>query len=453
MRLIGDDGILGARLGAALYQSLGTGLGVYLCLITLRQGGMVRWVFALLTASILTVWVSPYYKVYDHATSILIVALLVMILRTPRPAAWLGAGISLGVAAMMGRNHGVYGATAATLIIGLLAVKAQQRRHMLGPSACFVVGIVIGFAPALIMMLVVDGFAGALVDSIVRLIRSGSTNIGLPVPWPWSLSLANLGVFLATRELLRSLCYLLLIAFPVLGVLVLICQRPDLSDDGRLVFFAAVAASIPYAHYAFSRPDIVHLALGIYPVLIGLLALGAAMRGWRPLLAGAALLALSIVTVGAAQPYLATKLLSLKALLTEVDTHPLWVEPREARILQVATTILAAQPAAAESFLALPNMPSLYAMYRTRMPLWEIYSLFPRDAEFEAGEIKRLIAFKPQVVILSNHALDSRPDLRYSHIHPMIYDWIRSHYELTNLGDVLDDPDFQVYAPKLSPSP
>ena len=33
-----------------------------------------RWLLAFLTAALLTIWVWPYYKVYDHATSILVVA-------------------------------------------------------------------------------------------------------------------------------------------------------------------------------------------------------------------------------------------------------------------------------------------------------------------------------------------------------------------------------------------
>ena len=110
---------------------------------------------------------------------------------------------------------------------------------------------------------------------------------------------------------------------------------------------------------------------------------------------------------------------------------------------------LSQNPEGTNNFLALPDMPSLYAIYRTKMPIWEIYSLSPRDESFEIKEIKLLEASKPNIVLLSDHALDNNPDFRYSRMHPIIYSWIISHYRIVNNEGGLDYIDFQVYSPKM----
>ncbi len=450
MRLIGDDGIFGARISAAIYQALGTCLGVYVCLISLRQNGVVRWLFALLTACVLTVWVWPYYKVFDHATSILIVAMLVLMVKIPRPAAWLMAGIGLGFSAMMGRNHGLYGAVASSFVILMLLFKSSVRRDVLIRTAYFATGVVIGFSPTFVMMLTVDGFSGAFIESIASLLRYGATNIGLPIPWPWSENITELGFVSSSIALLSSFGFVLLLAFPPLCVMALHSRRINLTASGRIVLVAALAAAVPYAHYAFSRADVTHLALGIFPVLIGLLVLGTATEARRPIFVGASLLAVSIVALGNSQFYLAEKLFQKKLIQANVGSELLWMSPRNAARLEATAAILAAQPAAANNFLAQPDMPGLYAIYRTKIPLWEIYSLIPMTTDFQKFELSRLDAAHPGLILLSDHDLDGHPELRYSRTHPLIHQWIDANYQPTHLGDLLGDTNFKVYIPKVS---
>ena len=73
MQIMDDDGPFSARLSAAIFQFIGTFSGVNICLLALQDRGNIRWIFAVLVSVVLTIWVDPYYKVYDHATSILIV--------------------------------------------------------------------------------------------------------------------------------------------------------------------------------------------------------------------------------------------------------------------------------------------------------------------------------------------------------------------------------------------
>ena len=96
-------------------------------------------------------------------------------------------------------------------------------------------------------------------------------------------------------------------------------------------------------------------------------------------------------------------------------------------------------------FLALPNMTSLYAIHHSKMPLWEIYPLIQRPPDFEKREIIRLESFDPDIVLLSDFALDRREELRYSRTHPLTYEWIISKYKISNLNDSSNKTDSVLY--------
>ena len=57
--------------------------------------------------------------------------------------------------------------------------------------------------------------------------------------------------------------------------------------------------------YAFFRPDLTHLSLGIFPALIGLMTAGGLMKELRPLALVVSLLGVSLVTLSASNAYLA----------------------------------------------------------------------------------------------------------------------------------------------------
>lgn len=443
MHFMGSDGLFAARVSAIVYQAFGTSLGVSICLLALKREGAVRWFFALLAASILTIWVNPYYKAYDHATSIAIVAMLVLMLKSTKPAAWLFSGVCLGIAAIMGRNHGVYGAIASFIVISALLVKAPSRKAVAGLSGYFFWGVWIGFSPTLIMLLAIDGFSAAFIDSVVEIVKSGTTNIALPVPWPWAIKVEKLGVIWTAIILAEGIGFIYLLAFPLTGSLVLALSKFDLSSDARKVFVAAIAAAIPYTHYALSRADLTHLSLGIFPALIGLLAACGSTKGLRPLVLAYCLLSASLITFAQNNVYLASNLLGKIYVKNDIDGEQLWISREKSEKLQMIATELRGVAGRPGKFLALPDMPSIHAIFRIKMPIWEIYPLFSRDKAFEAQEIKRLESSLPELIFLSDHALDGNPELRYSQMHPQTYAWITSNYEKSTNNKL---PEVMIYS-------
>lgn len=436
MALVGDDGILTARAAAALYQALTVCVGVFLVLqaIDKRLGTAGKILFAFVTALILDLWAYPYYKVYDYGTSILLVAMLVMILTSLSPARWFGAGLILGLAAVMGRNHGAYGIASALLALGFMLVKQGRRGELIRPALAFIGGTVIGFSPTFAMELFKPGFLNAFIAGVIEHVHSTATatNIPLPVPWPWTVAHGKDGWVLWAIAFSEGLAFIALLLVPIATLLALLRKRT--ADYTRLHFLLAASAitGLIYAHYAYSRADLVHVALSIAPLLF--IALGAAstMRAALPLAAG--VLALSVLMLGKEAPVLSSKVLGRPTSTVLVNGSTLHVPAYIARDLLGSEQVFSALPDARRNFLAVPNFPAFYAINKSRMAIWEIYALSARDATFETAELSRLAKAQPEVVMVSNHALDGRPELRYSRMHPLMYQWILNHYQRVNLA-------------------
>jgi hypothetical protein len=428
MHLAGDDGIVGARLSAALFQLLTISLGVWLVLRTMgdRFSLVVTAVTVVLTTVLLNLWVHPYYKSFDYGAGILVIAMLALMVTSLTVRAWFIAGLLLGVIAIIGRNHGVYGAFSAFLFVLFIGVKLRDMRLLVKLLLAFVAGVVVGFSPTFALALLVDGFAQAFITTLRDLIQSGSANIGLPIPWPWVAVKDQYGTLYFLMKILQGFAFIALLAAPV-AALAHLARRPYSAFTCMDKFLLALACTgLGYAHYAFSRSDLTHLSHSIAPALLIILCFGI-MVG-RPMIASLFLLCMSVLVLAPEKPYLAHILLQKKLSTISVNNVPLRVFSIDAMRFNAAEHAFSESPSARSSFLALPNAPGLHAMNKTDMKIWEIYALSKRPAAFEAAEIERLQTAPPEMILLSDDPLDFQDELRYSKMHPLTYQWILQHY-------------------------
>ena len=428
MQLLGETGIVGARVGAALYQGFSVVIGVWLALRALdgKLTGRSKILFAFVVALILNLWVYPYYKVFDYGTSIIVVAMLVMMLTCRSAKRWFAAGVVLGLAAIIGRNHGVYGALAASMLLCFLIFKQRSAGSLLRPALAFMAGTLAGFSPTFVLCALVDGFAAGLIASIIDLIDSGATNIALPVPWPWTVDRAKIGWLLWAMGVMQGLGFIAIIVLPFMAICAVVRRPLEHFSASDALMLCASFAGLAYAHYAYSRADLIHLALAVAPLMLLVLVAGARYAGVA--LTSVVVLGVSVIMLTPEKPMLAKLILKKTLASISVNGSALYVFPgvdvRLREVEQVFTTL----PHTRDNFLAIPDSPALYAIYEKRMPIWEIYSLSTRNAAFEAPELARLKEAAPEVVFLSDHALDSKPELRYSRTHPVLHQWITDNY-------------------------
>jgi hypothetical protein len=445
MRQLGDDGIFSARMGAGLYQLFTVPIGVLIAsrAVDGELGAFGKIIFAATMTALLNVWVYPYYKVFDYGTSILIVAMLVLMMTSQSGKSWFCSGLILGMAAIMGRNHGVYGFVAALSLTAFLFLKQDHRSFLAKPMIALALGTIAGFSPTFVIAVLNSGFADGFMESLRELVRSGATNLSLPVPWPWNFSLSHLGWIIWSGAVAKGLAFIAILLVPIVAVFSLARRPLGQFRTAHIVILCASLAGIAYSHYAYSRADLTHLALSIAPLILILPSVATLAR--QPVAMSIALLGISILVLAPEVPYLFKPGSEKPLVPTSINGTKLYVPDWGNGRLQSAKHVFATIPDARDNFFSVPDSPGLYAIYKKKIQVWETYSLWPREPSFEKSELSRLQLNEPKVIFLSNSALDGRPELRYSSTHPVLYQWILENYRPEPALQQHPNPPWEVY--------
>lgn len=445
MKMLGSDRLLTLRASAAVFQAI----GVYIALRLLeRQSKSPRPIMLLAAAITLNAWMYPWFKVFDIVPSIALVAGLAFALEKPASHRFFIAGIVVGLAAVFGRNHGVYGVAGSLGVMIFLAIRRDARLAPLPALFAWAAGIIVGFLPILVMALLIPGFALAFWQSIIFLLTElKGTNISLPVPWPWLVDTTKMPPLDAATALAQGVFFVALIAFGILAPLLVLLQRLR----SRPVPAALVAASmlaLPYAHYSLSRADVVHLAQGIFPMLIGLFALLMNRPTWVRWSAAGLICAACVLTVLPVDPGWQCHR-NANCVSVEVGGSKIKVSTPIARDIDLIKKFGSAadtEANASASILVTPFWPGAYALLHRKSPTWEIYALFRRTPAFEQAELARIQAAAPTLAMINDAPLDDREELRFHNTHPLIYQYVMENYE--PIDGFSEDPWNRVYKRK-----
>jgi|SRR6185312_6009719 len=439
-------GIVAVRAATALFSTLGVVAAVWLVLRGSTGSGLMRLGPCAVAVVLCLLWMVPWWKGYDAAISIILVASLARVLTRPSPARFLVHGVVIGLAAVFGRNHGLYGALACVLASPLLMLGQHQpvwRRCI----PAWLAGIALGYALILLGLVLDHRFAAMFWESIhYILFEYKGTNLPLPVPWPWSIPVGQTPLSALIRPWLIGGCFVLLPAFCLVGAAMLVRRVRREWAIAHPVFAACVATAIPYLNVAFSRADVAHLAQAILPCLLGLLV--CPWRGWvRMVVSWVGLPLLVIATGWVVLPlhpgYLMRTHTDWQAVNVRGDT--VWMDAATATTVEDVEALAVAHMPAGGTLLAAPVWPGVYALLGVRAPVWEIYPLTPHNDAFQQQEIARLQRSAPSLVLIDDVAVDGRDDLRYAHTHPLIWQYIDTHYHRIRGPD--SESQLKVYLP------
>lgn len=440
---IQDTGLMTTRVAAYSLIGLLVALTVFIVVDgTKTDEGTTpgRVLFIVAVAALAVLWVYPYYKVFDHVASVLVVLAVYVLMVRRTGLAWHLLGICVGVIAMIGRNHGIYGVAASVLAFVVLMVSPCPDKPDVKNVGAWILGILVGYLPMFGAMLFVEGFGKSFVSGVLEMLRVGETNLARPVPWPWKLDIAHQGMVMSLQPMAEGFGFLLLLAFPIFGAAYLF--RNKSIEPRNAAFAAAWCVALPYVHYAFSRADATHLGLSVYPVLIGLLTLKLKLNARIAL---ASMLVLYTATVLFESPPINYRLTSDKQWKTiKVRNDAIIVWNNEAQYFSRLIGLIE-EHAAEGSFLALPDMTSLHAIYETRMPIHSLYVIFPVLESYEDDEIRRLTEAKPRLILVANNAIDKNESLKMSNLRPRMYRWINENYRRSISRNELGRDAIEVY--------
>jgi hypothetical protein len=417
------DGVLALRIALAAFQAIGLTLGL---LVARRLTGS-PWLLALVGVA-LAMWMLPRHKLFEPALALGTVYVGLRLVERPARGTCFAAGLYVGLAAVVGNNHGLYGATAFAALMVLLWWKGR----LAGLGGCLVswsAGVIVGYAPVLLMWLLVPGFFEGHWSMLTAIVSRGSANLPLPVPWPWRSGPGG-----GWHGIARIGTGSLFLAYPVFclvaGLRALSIPRPE--SAAHSVLQASVAAGMPYMHHAFSRADLAHLAQSIHPMLLGLGALLLTFRlsSRRALAAWAAFLAVTAVGVALPSRPFGAKLESPAAFVAfEVAGDRLWLPRAQVENLRGLAEALDARVAPNDPVWIVPHAPGLYPVLRRPSVLRDLYLIFPESDENQRRIVRDLARLGVNWVLTIDEPQDGRDELHFRNTHPIVWDHLAKEFD------------------------
>ena len=197
-----DRGIVPMRLACSAFHFPGVLSGLLVVRRLTRS-----WAVLALAGALLTLWLFPPFML-NHTVALVGVWVAVRLVERPSPLRHLAAGVFVGLATLFARNLGLYAVVSFSLLVALLWWKID-RRELARRLAAFAGGFVVGYSPMLAMLLATPGLGAVYTDAMRWLAEYKSTNLPLPVLWPWrarTVFEASSGVFwvLALTLICRS---------------------------------------------------------------------------------------------------------------------------------------------------------------------------------------------------------------------------------------------------------
>jgi hypothetical protein len=418
--LLGQS-LVSLRLACVFFQCL----GVFCGLLVARRLSR-NWLFLACVALLFCAWMHPRFKLFEQSVALMAVYAGVVLLERPSLRRHFLVGIFGGLSAFIGRNHGAYHVFAIGLLIAWSAWP-EGWRAWLRRTFVWGCGLLVGYLPQLLMFLFVPGFFNAFMLYITGMLKTGATNLATSVPWPW-LDRSAYPLWFRFTGTVEGCWYVGLLLFFVLALLRLVTLRRERRRD-HPALIASVLVSLPYAHFVFSRPDIVHLSHGAPTAALGMLALASTFSGPRKRIeyALAPLLLAASVLANLFQFGVSLRLFSSPAQLFEIDVRGdrMIVPRRHAQVLESARHVAEDLAKPNEPILFMPHFPTLYSVTQRRSPTWQIYFVSPPDDVKLLDEIKKAGV---QWVFFQDYALDGRQDLRFRNTNPRVIKYFAEEF-------------------------
>ncbi|MEO7319546.1 MAG: hypothetical protein ABIZ56_11205, partial [Chthoniobacteraceae bacterium] len=425
------EGLVSMRLACVLFQCLGVLAGVLAARRISRNA-----LFLICMALLFGAWMHPRYKVFEQSIALMAVYAGVLLIEKPTLRRHVCLGLFGGLAAFFGRNHGVYHLLAFGLLIAWLSW-SEGWRAWWKRSLVWGCGLLVGYLPQWLMFLFVPGYFRAFLDLLASISAKG-TNLPAIVPWPWLMP-SGMNSWMWLSSIAEGWFYVAMPAFLVFA-LAAACWFGRARLAAHPVLVASACVALPYTHYVFSRPDIVHLTHGAPPMVLGMIALGASFSAYGVRLLAPALLLAS----GLANFFMFGMVRQIFADPGSLYSLPVngsrMLLPRDhVRVLATAHTLANTLAKPDEPIFFAPHMPGLYAFTGRLSPTKQIYFIFPATPEEDHALLAELEASNVQWVMLHDYPLDGRDDLRFRCTHPILVASLHKNFEVVPIDTLPAD--------------
>ena len=421
MKVFGQ-GLYGLRRAVAVFQFLGIWAGLT-AIATVTDSPLALAVVAVLLA----LWMVPQHKIFDNSFSLFHVLAFTWLFQSPSSTTAILVGAATGLGGVFGRNHAAYGIAASGMSFLLLLTKCAMDDPLV-LAMFWVLGLIIGYGPLLIMFATVRGMARSYWHTkIMVFFHRRSVNLAKSAPWPWRQNNKGLPLLDRASHLAIGWYFVALPLFLLVAIL-----WAFLSDQGlnTPALAAGSVVGLMYFHHATSRSDAPHLCQVMAPFLVAIAAAIFASRGpvVETLLIGILGLTgwLVVRRVDVSLQYLENPTrFSEITVLGEKLTLP---TPTAKIVDNVVDLIETHVPPTDKIFLA-PMSAAFYPILRKQTPTFSDFLHFPETEANQSRIISDLETNGVDWALIQNFPLDKRDELMFEVTHPDVWAYLHSHFE------------------------
>lgn len=418
-------GVLGIRIASLVFFALSLGYSLVL-LSSLGLGPLPLVTLAL--ASALTI--PEPYKLYEQGFAWVWLAVGAATLASPSPMHGFALGLVVGLAGSFGLNLGLYCSGASVVLLAWLKGLGHLETDMLAPLG---LGLVIGATPLILYSLFAPGFFAALLERrVIALARRGTTNLPLPIPFPWKVRWAAPEPIRAkVRQWLVGVTFLILPAVPGLALLLLLGSKHTLTTSTNPLLIAASCLGLFAWHPAYSRANVLHLFQSHVPAMVvGVLVIDRCGPVEAPLFIGLLTVALRLCLRRCLPRSIGKPAEGVECAGWRLDGDEV-----EVQIFQAVREQLDMVSATASGWLvALPGTLWLLPMLACRSPVYDTFCVYSATQEEQARMIGEIESSSVELAFIDLSAGDGVPERSFCHSHPQVLDWLDRHFITIDSG-------------------
>lgn len=405
------------------------------------------WEPTLLATLALAAWMLPRYKQIDILFPMAAAFISALLVITPIPTYYVLSGAFVGICLLFGLNHAIYAGGGLSLLIGIMTLRSHGLE--LGESLIwYTLGLGIGALPAFAVIIGVPGLLqNYWRQKILKILKRKTTNLPLPVPWFWRpmpLHLKHLNRW--TGQVVRAGFTIMPIFYGITLLQAMLKLTPLSPQEWAGVAVSCVG--VFYMHHAMSRADITHLAQASPPLIIGLVIyLSRYAYGWAML---AGFIVISLWFIYRPQELFARTLRKPEELNTiEIGGNSLQLPREMVHYLSELRDMVKTYSKHGDPVLLLPNLVTLYPLFARRPAVYDIFCVYPATDEEQTAMINQVIKEGPRFALISNRAIDSRNELRFSNTHPKVWAYLHREFTVLDISGRLPDDHHVFIKPHL----
>ena len=383
----------------------------------------------------LALWMFPRYKIFEIIVSIIAVIALYNYLTSKNKNSFI-LGLLVGVFALIGINVGVY--SFVSFLGGIIFTTIFEHSPPKNfPLKQFLLGIPVGYSPIIIFLLS-PNFLNNFISSVKGIIVRRSTNLALPVPWPWLMGFKSI-------DTIVGILFLAMPVFFALGFFFLIRRmwtnkQLYWSDiPAWHLFVAALFVGFPYIHYAFSRADLVHLSLSIAPFWIGLIAFSQ-LPQWKFKIFSTLILVLFLSSTFLIQIFpsqaWALRKNPDKYIQYMVKEDKFFVEKDFAELVDSLLLTIKKSSNPGDNIYMAPNLAMIYYLLDIPSPTYDTYPLVKPNDKTQFKIIDDFEEYEVNAVMIDNFAVDGLDERRFSNHYYLLWKYLQENFQLVETPEL-----------------